>query len=108
MALFMHQWSYKDTAMKAFVKSPQDRESAVRAAVESFGGELVAFYFAFGVHDGVAICRFDDAQSAMAAMMALFGQGRVKELITTPLLTAEEGRAAMEQAHDALTAISRG
>ena len=48
MGHYMLQWSYKDTQYKAMVDKPQDREKTIEKAVESFGGKLHAFFFAFG------------------------------------------------------------
>jgi uncharacterized protein with GYD domain len=103
MPHYLHQWTYKDREVRAMVTAPQDREEVVRVAVEAFGGKLHGFYFSLGEHDGMCISEFPDNGTALACLMSIFGQGGVASLSTTPLMTPEESRAAMEHARAVIT-----
>ena len=57
--------------------------------VESAGGKLEAFYFAFGADDGIAIYDLPDNVTAAAMSIASNAAGHV-HLSFTPLMTVEE------------------
>lgn len=103
MPFFMHQWVYKDKEVHAMVSSPQDRSEVVRLATEAFGGTLHQFFFSFGEYDGVAISEFPDNETATACLMSIIGQGGLKDIVTTVLMTPEESESAMTRAHDVLS-----
>jgi uncharacterized protein with GYD domain len=69
------------------------RQEAVKAAVESVGGQLEAFYFALGDRDVVVLADFPDNQSAAALALAVNGSGAVASR-TVVLLTPEDVDAA--------------
>jgi uncharacterized protein with GYD domain len=104
MPLFMHQWVYKDTQVKSMVtqSSDRDRENVVRIATEAFDGTLHNFYFTFGDYDGMSISEFQDNETALACLMSIIGQGRLKSVKTTVLFTNEEAQAAMKRARTIL------
>ena len=103
MPFYLHQWIYKDSTVREMVVQPQNREEIVRVASEAFKGRLLNFYLSLGEYDGVCISEFPDNETAMACLMLVLGQGAVERIKTTPLLTQEEARAAMERAHAVLT-----
>ncbi|HTI44754.1 MAG TPA: GYD domain-containing protein [Candidatus Nitrosotalea sp.] len=98
MGYYMLQWSYKDKQYQAMVDKPQDREKLVAKAVESFGGKLHSFFFAFGDFDGVGIMEFPDNESATAFLLTIGGGGAVSKLMTTVLMTPAEAKKAMKKA----------
>ena len=51
------------------------RKAAVHKAVEALGGKVEAFYFAYGDSDAFVICRFPDAASGLAMVMAVNASG---------------------------------
>ena len=65
------------------------RHDVVRSAIETLGGTLESFYFAFGDDDVVGIMDMPDNESAAALAMEVSSSGRV-EVRTTVLLTPEE------------------
>ena len=75
MAYFLYQWRYKDPAIQAMVKAPQDRPAELRKAVEGFGGRMHAFFYAFGTYDGIAIVEFPDIERCAACSLTLAGAG---------------------------------
>lgn len=98
MPHFLIQLSYTPEAWGAMVRSPQDRFSAVRPAIERLGGKLDGAWIAFGEHDVVVIAQMPSNAAAAAFGMAVAAGGAVKGYKTTPLLSLEEGLQAMKDA----------
>ena len=70
------------------------RRDAARASVESVGGSLECFYFAFGETDVFGIGDFPDEASAVAWSLLVNSTGAVS-LNLVPLLTPEAVDAAV-------------
>ena len=98
MAHYMAQASYSSEAVSELVKNPQDRPAVIKALVERHGGQLEAFYYAFGDCDVVAIVELPDNVTMAAVAMALGSSGSLKSFKTTVLMTPEEGVEAMRKA----------
>jgi uncharacterized protein with GYD domain len=98
MSTYLLQASYSVAAMAAMIKKPQNRTEHIRKSVEKVGGTLTGLWLSFGDHDVVAIFEMPDSVSAAAIAMAIGGGGAVSNVKTTPLLTAEEGLAALKKA----------
>ena len=65
------------------------RRTVVKRAIESLGGTLESFYFAFGDDDVIVICELPDNETAAAFAMETSASGRVA-VSTSVLLTPEE------------------
>jgi uncharacterized protein with GYD domain len=72
------------------------RRQAAQTLIESLGGKLESFYFAFGEHDAVVIADMPDSVSVAAASVALAASGAVSNK-TTALLTPEEMDQAVKK-----------
>jgi uncharacterized protein with GYD domain len=94
----MLQVSYTPAAWAALIKKPQDRIAVVGKAVEKLGGKVGPFWMAFGEHDLIGVIEMPDNVSAAAFALAVSAGGACSKVITTPLLTVEEGIAAMKKA----------
>ncbi len=101
MALYAQQIAYTPTAWAAQLKAPQNRLEAVQQVIERLGGRLVNGWFTFGDYDVLVICELPDNVSATAFSMAVAAGGALKAVKTTPLLTFEDGIAAMHKAREA-------
>ncbi len=89
MAKFLFRASYTLTGLQGAVREGfASRESYIRGLVESSGGTVEAFYWAYGKDDVFLIVDADQA-TAVAISMAVNQSGSV-EVSTTPLLTAAE------------------
>jgi uncharacterized protein with GYD domain len=97
MPHYMIQAAYSADALAAMAKNPQDRSLAIAPAVEAAGGRIKAAYFSFGEYDAVCIVELPDNASAAAFAIAGGASGGLKAMKTTPLLTMEEGLAAMQK-----------
>ena len=72
------------------------RREAVGKAVESVGGRLEAFYFAFGDRDVYVVADFPDNESAAAMALAVNSSGAVTTH-TVVLLAPEDVDAAAKR-----------
>ena len=100
MATYMSQVSYTSAALAALIANPQNRAETVRKSVEKLGGKVIGFWLAFGEYDLVCLIEMPDNISAAALALAIAAGGSLKAQKTTPLLTMEEGMAAMKKAAD--------
>jgi uncharacterized protein with GYD domain len=100
MPHFLVEAAYKESAAKAMIQNPQNRADVVRKTVESLGGKLISFYFAFGDYDVVTIAELPDNQTAMALALAVGAGGGLSKYRTTVLLTTEESIGGMRKAKD--------
>ena len=90
MPKYLLQASYTADGAKGLLKDGgSKRRAAAQALVESLGGKLEAFYFAFGKDDVVALIEMPDAASMSAASLALGATGAVTGS-TTVLIAPEE------------------
>ncbi len=100
MAKFLFQAKYTDEGLEGLLKegSSQCRE-AVEKAVESMGGTLEAFYYAFGDTDVFAIVDLPDniSASTFSLLITAGGGATVK---TTVLITPEEVDEATQKTID--------
>ena len=62
---------------------------------------IVNGWFSFGEYDVLLVCEMPDAVSAAALSMAISSSGAVKAVKTTPLMTFDEGVAALKKASSA-------
>jgi uncharacterized protein with GYD domain len=97
MPSYLLQASYTSEALAALMKKPQNRADVVRKAIEKFGGTLTGIWLSFGDHDVVSIFEMPDNVSAAALAVAVGAGGTVKSVKTTPLLTIDEGLAAIKK-----------
>ena len=105
MTLYLHQWTYKEDQVTAMLKrdpAEMNRAEVIRTSAEAFGGKLHAFYYSFGKYDGVAISEFDHETTALACLMAICGDGRIKTVQTTVLFLPEQGVEAVRIAREVL------
>ena len=96
MPKYMIQASYTVQGIEGLMKdSASGRRADVQAAVNSLGGKVDAFYYAFGADDAVIIMDLPDNVAAAALALTTSGKGAVR-VRTTPLLTVEEVDRALE------------
>lgn len=70
------------------------RVAAVTSATEAAGGNVEAFYFAFGEYDAYLIVDYPDAVTAAGAVLAVTASGGAK-VKTVVLLTPAEVNAGV-------------
>jgi uncharacterized protein with GYD domain len=98
MAMYLGRFSYTTEAVRKLIESPEDRTEVARAAVESIGGTLHGFWYAFGVFDGFWLFELPDNTSAAALAMTVAAGGALSKAETIPLVSVEEGIEAFRKA----------
>ena len=98
MALYLTRFSYTPETWARLTKNPEDRREAARKYIESVGGKLYGFWYAFGSYDGYNLWEAPDNVSMAAVAIAISGGTALSKLETTPLLTVEETLDALRRA----------
>ena len=98
MPLYLTRFSYTPQTWARLIADPEDRRQAARSYIESVGGELHGFWYAFGPHDGYTLWEAPDNVSMAAVALALSAGGALSPLETTVLLTVDETMDAMRRA----------
>ena len=98
MALYLTRFSYTPETWGRLSKNPEDRRAAATAYIESVGGKLHGFWYAFGEYDGYCLWEAPDNVSMAAVAIAIGGGGALSKIETTPLLTVEETLDALSRA----------
>jgi uncharacterized protein with GYD domain len=96
--LYLTKFSYTPETWARLSANPEDRRKAAQAYIESVGGKLHGFWYAFGTHDGYNLWEAPDNVSMAAVALAITGGGALSSFDTTVLLTVEETLAALQKA----------
>jgi uncharacterized protein with GYD domain len=97
MPLYLTRFSYTPETWARLAKSPEDRREAARSYIESVGGQLQGFWYAFGEYDAYTLWEAPDNVSMAAVAIAIGGGGAVSKFETTPLLTVEDTLEALRR-----------
>jgi uncharacterized protein with GYD domain len=98
MALYLTRFSYTPETWARMAKKPENRREAARKYIESVGGKLHGFWYAFGAYDGYSLWEAPDNVAMAAVAIAIGGGGAVSKFETVPLLTVEETLDALRRA----------
>jgi uncharacterized protein with GYD domain len=100
MSLYLSRFSYTPETWARMIGNPEDRREAASSYVESVGGKLHGFWYAFGEHDGYTLWEAPDNVSMAAVALALAGGGAMARAETTVLLSVEETLDALRKASE--------
>lgn len=98
MPLYLTRFSYTPATWAKLIKNPEDRRAAATEYIESVGGKLLGFWYAFGEHDGYNLWEAPDNISMAATVLAIGGGGALSSIHTTVLLSVEDTIAALQRA----------
>jgi uncharacterized protein with GYD domain len=98
MPFYLTRFSYTPETWARLVENPEDRREAARAYIESVGGKLHGFWYAFGEHDGWNLWEAPDNVSMAAVAIAIGAGGALRSIDTTVLLTVDETLQALDRA----------
>ncbi|WP_247826569.1 GYD domain-containing protein [Arthrobacter antioxidans] len=94
MTKYLFQGNYVGEGIKGLMKEGgSKRRDAVVKALESVGGSLECFYYAFGETDVLGVLDVPDQPSAASLSLMINSSGAVN-LRLTPLMTPEDLDAA--------------
>ena len=97
MPLYLTRFRYTPETWARLIGHPEDRREAARTYIESVGGKLHGFWYAFGEYDGYNLWEAPDNVSMASVLVALSGGGALAKCETTVLLTVEETLKALQQ-----------
>jgi uncharacterized protein with GYD domain len=98
MPLYLTRFSYTPETWARLIGNPEDRRKAAQTYIESVGGTLHGFWYAFGPHDGYTLWEAPDNVSMAAVALALASGGALSPVETTVLMTVDEAMEAMGRA----------
>jgi len=98
MPLYLTRFNYTPQTWARLIAKPEDRRRAAQTYIESVGGTLHGFWYAFGPQDGYTLWEAPDNVSMAAVALALSAGGALSPLETTVLMSVEETMEAMERA----------
>ncbi|MDO8728081.1 MAG: GYD domain-containing protein [Candidatus Methanoperedens sp.] len=98
MPLYLSKFSYTPETWARLIDNPEDRREAARIYIESVGGKLHGFWYAFGSYDGYNLWEAPDNISMAAVALAITGGGALSSFETTVLLTVDETLEALQKA----------
>jgi uncharacterized protein with GYD domain len=98
MPLYLTRFSYTPETWTRLIDNPEDRRQAAQAYIESVGGKLHGFWYAFGEHDGYTLWEAPDNVSMAAVALAIAGGGALSSFETTVLMTVDETLEALRKA----------
>src|SRR5438445_11947872 len=98
MPLYLSRFSYTPETWARLIGNPEDRRKAAQSYIESVGGKLHGFWYAFGEHDGYTLWEAPDNVAMASVAVATGSGGAVAGLETTVLLTVDETIDALRKA----------
>jgi uncharacterized protein with GYD domain len=98
MPLYLTRFSYTPETWARLIDNPEDRRKAAQSYIESVGGKLHGFWYAFGAHDGYTLWEAPDNMSMAAVALAITAGGALSSYGTTVLLTVDETMSALRKA----------
>ncbi|MET0764578.1 MAG: GYD domain-containing protein [Blastococcus sp.] len=100
MPMYLTRFSYTPETWAMLIANPEDRRKAATSYIESVGGKLHGFWYAFGSYDGVNLWEAPDNVSMAAVALAIGGGGALSSIETTVLLTVDETLDALRAAQN--------
>ena len=95
MPLYLTRFCYTPETWNAMIERPEDRRNIAREIIESVGGKLHGFWYAFGQYDGYTLWEAPDNVKMASVALALSSRGAIKSQETVVLLTVEETLEAL-------------
>jgi uncharacterized protein with GYD domain len=98
MPLYLTRFSYTPETWARMIANPEDRRKAAATYIESVGGKLHGFWYAFGAYDGINLWEAPDDVSMAAVALAIGSGGALSSIETTVLLSVEGTLEALRKA----------
>lgn len=98
MNMYLTRFSYTPETWSAMIERPEDRRDMARVIIESVGGRLHGFWYAFGQYDGYTLWEAPDNVNMASVALVLSSRGAIKSQETIVLMTVEETLEALKGA----------
>ena len=98
MPFYLTKFSYTPATWAKLIGHPEDRRKAAQTYIESVGGKLHGFWYAFGPHDGYTLWEAPDNASMAGVALAIGAGGALASIDTTVLMTVDETLVALRKA----------
>lgn len=98
MPMYLAKFSLTAESWAKVIAKPEDRRKALQPVLESLGGKLHGFWYAFGDADGYVLMEAPDDTSAAAGLVAVAASGAFSQVSTTRLLAVEDMLEALGKA----------
>lgn len=98
MTMYLTRFSYTSETWSTMIDRPEDRRDMARAIIESVGGRLHGFWYAFGQYDGYTLWEAPDNVRMASVALVLSSRGAIKLQETIVLMTVEETLEALRGA----------
>jgi uncharacterized protein with GYD domain len=100
MPLYLTKFGYTPETWARLIDNPEDRRTAAQDYIESVGGKLHGFWYAFGEHDGYTLWEAPDNVSMAAVALAIGSGGALSSIETVVLMSVDETLDALRRAGD--------
>ena len=100
MPMYLTRFSYTPETWAMLIANPEDRRKAATSYIESVGGKLHGFWYAFGSYDGVNLWEAPDNVSMAAVALAIGGGGALSSIETTVLMSVDDTLDALRKAQN--------
>jgi uncharacterized protein with GYD domain len=101
MPQFLIEVAYTSDSWSTQVREQGNVLERIQPLLDGCNGRVDSCFYAFGDYDLILIADFPGAEEAASFSLAATAGGSVKTIRTTPLLTVEQGLAAMARAQEA-------
>jgi uncharacterized protein with GYD domain len=98
MPQFLVRFSYTPETWARLIQAPEDRRGPVEELVESIGGRMLGFWYAFGEYDGYVLIEAPDNISHASVSVTAASSGTLTKSEAIVLLTEEEMLEALKRA----------
>src|SRR3712207_9237482 len=97
MPLYLTRFNYTPETWARLIGNPEDRRQAAQTYIESVGGSLHGFWYAFGAHDGYTLWEAPDNVSMAAVTVAIGSGGGGTAVETTGVVSVGEALGAVRK-----------
>jgi uncharacterized protein with GYD domain len=100
MTQYLIEVGYTPQAWSDQIDKQANVTERITPAVNACGGKIESLYYAFGDSDLIGIIEFPKPEDAAAFALTVTASGALRSYRTTPLLSVDQGRAAMKRAKE--------
>ncbi len=104
MPKYVSLFAYTGEAWSRMVANPSDRTEAARKLIQEMGGNMEAFYWMLGDHDGMVIYEAPDEATVAAIVGGVHASKLIAHIETHQLVGPQEASAALALAATARAA----